>query len=86
MTDLEKILLNALKQADIYLNSYDTSAPSRVKADCRAAVEDAIGQAKQASLQTEVQLALSTSISRLKPVRTEHDAAFCGQCAEEAYR
>lgn len=39
-------LYNALAQADLYLNSYDTSAPSRVKAETRAAVEAAIGLAR----------------------------------------
>jgi len=86
MTDLEKILLNALKQADIYLNNYDTSAPSRIKAECRAAVEAAIGTAKQVSMETELRLALTTAINRLKPVQTEHDPRICGQCAEEACR
>lgn len=33
----------ALEQADLYLNSYDTSAPSRIKAETRLAVEEALG-------------------------------------------
>jgi len=39
-------LFAALEQADLYLNSYDTSAPSRIKAETRAAVETAIGLAR----------------------------------------
>lgn len=38
----------ALEQADLYLNSYDTSAPSLIKAETRAAVEEAIGLLRQA--------------------------------------
>jgi len=48
--DTLRALLEALQQADLYLNSYDTSAPSRVKAETRAAVEEAIGAAKAAGL------------------------------------
>lgn len=48
MTDSQLIasLTAALAQADLYLNSYDTSAPSRIKAETRAAVEEALGFAK----------------------------------------
>ena len=46
MEQLVRELVTALKQADLYLNSYDTSAPSRIKAETRATVESAIGLAK----------------------------------------
>lgn len=39
-------LTSALEAADLYLNSYDVSAPSRIKADTRLAVEDALGAVK----------------------------------------
>lgn len=44
--ELIKQLVSALEAADLYLNSYDVSAPSRIKADTRLAVEDALGAAK----------------------------------------
>jgi hypothetical protein len=45
MTDQELIakLTAAVEAADLYLNSYDTSAPSRIKAETRLAIEEAIG-------------------------------------------
>ena len=43
-------LYNALNAADLYLNSYDTSAPSRIKAETRATVEAAIGLARASVL------------------------------------
>jgi hypothetical protein len=39
-------LVAALEQADLYLNSYDTSRPSRIKAETRGSVEEAIGAVK----------------------------------------
>lgn len=39
-------LVSALEAADLYLNSYDTSAPSRIKTETRLAVEEAIGAVK----------------------------------------
>jgi hypothetical protein len=48
MTDLEKILLAALEQADLFINSYCVCKPSRIQAVTRATVEDAIGKAKAA--------------------------------------
>jgi glycine cleavage system regulatory protein len=36
-------LAAAVAAADLYLNSYDTSAPSRIKAETRALVEEAMG-------------------------------------------
>src|SRR4030095_15920490 len=36
-------LASAVAAADLYLNSYDTSAPSRIKAETRAYVEEAMG-------------------------------------------
>ena len=45
---LIKTLASALELADLYLNSYDVSAPSRIKAETRAAVEEAIGLIKTA--------------------------------------
>src|SRR5262252_6154192 len=53
MEQLVRELVTALEQADLYLNSYDTSAPSRIKAETRATVEAAIGLAK-ASVPAEV--------------------------------
>ena len=44
--ELIKQLVSALEAADLYLNSYDVSAPSRIKADTRLAVEDALGAVK----------------------------------------
>jgi hypothetical protein len=35
-------LIEALQQADLYLNSYDTSKPSRIKAETRAIVAEAL--------------------------------------------
>lgn len=35
-------LAEAVAAADLYLNSYDTSAPSRIKAETRAVVEEAM--------------------------------------------
>jgi hypothetical protein len=45
LEQLLRDLVAALNAADLYLNSYDTSAPSRIKAETRAAVEAAIGLA-----------------------------------------
>ena len=36
-------LIAAVEAADLYLNNYDTSAPSRIKAETRLAVEEAMG-------------------------------------------
>lgn len=41
-------LVAALEQTDLYLNAYDTSAPSRIKATTRAEVEDALAAAREA--------------------------------------
>jgi len=38
-------LVLALEAADLYLNSYDTSKPSRIKAETRAAVAEALEKA-----------------------------------------
>ena len=46
MEQLIRELYAALESADLYLNSYDTSAPSRIKATTRANVEAAIGLAR----------------------------------------
>lgn len=35
-------LVEALEAADLYLNSYDTSKPSRIKAETRAIVAEAL--------------------------------------------
>jgi hypothetical protein len=40
--ELARTLLEALEQADLYLNSYDTSAPSRIKAQTREIVAMAL--------------------------------------------
>src|SRR5262252_3543075 len=94
MEQLVRELVTALEQADLYLNSYDTSAPSRIKAETRAAVESAIGLAK-ASVPAAVlnpQPVAAADLSRIlgKPRRSRpapaHNPAFCGQCAEEKYR
>jgi hypothetical protein len=37
-----KTLAVAVAASDLYLNSYDTSAPSRIKAETRLAVEEAM--------------------------------------------
>ena len=44
MTPQEHIakLIEALEQADLYLNNYDTSKPSRIKAETRAIVAEAL--------------------------------------------
>jgi len=44
---LARQLLAALEQADLYLNSYDTSAPSRVKATTREIVAMALDAASR---------------------------------------
>jgi hypothetical protein len=36
------VLAHAVEAADLYLNSFDTSAPSRIKAETRLAVEEAM--------------------------------------------
>jgi hypothetical protein len=43
-------LVDAIKAADLYLNSYDTSKPSRIKAETRAAVEEAMAVLRQEDL------------------------------------
>jgi len=35
-------LAGAVAAADLYLNSYDTSAPSRIKAETRLVIEEAM--------------------------------------------
>lgn len=35
-------LIDALEAADLYLNNYDTSKPSRIKAETRAIVAEAL--------------------------------------------
>jgi polysaccharide deacetylase 2 family uncharacterized protein YibQ len=40
-THIEK-LVEALQAADLYLNNYDTSKPSRIKAETRAIVAEAL--------------------------------------------
>jgi hypothetical protein len=42
ITDMVKVLAAAVEAADLYLNSFDTSAPSRIKAETRLAVEEAM--------------------------------------------
>lgn len=37
-----KVLATAVEASDLYLNNYDTSAPSRIKAETRLAVEEAM--------------------------------------------
>lgn len=43
LTQMVKTLALAVEAADLYLNSFDTSAPSRIKATTRAVVEEAMG-------------------------------------------
>jgi hypothetical protein len=43
-----EILKAAVLAADLYLNSYDTSAPSRIKAETRLALEEAVAAIKTA--------------------------------------
>lgn len=40
--EMIKVLAVAVAASDLYLNSYDTSAPSRIKAVTRLAVEEAM--------------------------------------------
>lgn len=47
---LVQTLVKALEQAQLYLDSYDTSAPSRIKAQTNAEVEAALHTARQAAL------------------------------------
>lgn len=44
---LLKQLVAAVEAADLYINSYDVSAPSRIKTDTRLALEEAIGAVKR---------------------------------------
>jgi len=44
---LTRQLLEALEQADLYLNSYDTSKPSRIKAQTREIVAMALEAASR---------------------------------------
>lgn len=39
----------ALEQADLYLNSFDVSPPSRIKAETRLVVEEALALARPRS-------------------------------------
>lgn len=60
--DLVAILLAALVQAQSYLDSYDTSRPSRVQAETRRIVAEALGAASQSTrLQAEWQHAFRTA-------------------------
>lgn len=42
-------LARAVKAADLYLNSFDTSPPSRIKAETRLIVEEAMGLLREAA-------------------------------------
>lgn len=58
-------LTSALEAADLYLNSYDVSAPSRIKADTRLAVEEALGAAKAIAAEAAAIAALDPEVASL---------------------
>ncbi len=78
-------LVAALEAADLYLNSFDTSAPSRIKAETRGAVESAIGAYVAASKPAVDAAAEAIKAATLAAFAELPSPAHAGLAAERAY-
>lgn len=79
-------LVSALEAADLYLNSYDTSAPSRIKATTRADVEAAIGAYKAAAQPALDAAAAAIKVEALAQLSETSCNIVDGHAEREAYR